>query len=71
MSGEPNKLLTFEEARSRLGVSRETLRRRIASGQLEAFKIGDHMTSPYRIYETAIAAYLGEHRVVPAGGAGL
>jgi excisionase family DNA binding protein len=71
VSEKSNKLLTFNQARSRLRVSRETLRRRIASGELEAFKIGDHITSPYRIPETAIDAYLRNHRVIPARGAGL
>jgi excisionase family DNA binding protein len=50
--------LTAAEARERLGVSRETLRKLIKSQALTAHKISDGPTSPYRISEEAIQAYL-------------
>lgn len=49
--------LTAAEARKRLGVSRETLRKLIKSGQLKAHKVSDGRTSPYRVSEDEIAAY--------------
>jgi excisionase family DNA binding protein len=49
--------LTFTEACERLRVSHMTLTKLIHSGQLEAYKVGPHRTSPWRITEQAIAEY--------------
>lgn len=54
--------LTAAEARERLGVSRETLRKLIKSRALTAHKITDGLTSPYRISEEAVEAYLDAQR---------
>jgi len=66
--GATDIYLTASEACGRLRVSRETLRRLIASGEIEAYKAGPYLTSPYRIPEGAIADYLGRHRAGPAAG---
>jgi excisionase family DNA binding protein len=60
-------LLTSAEARERIGVSREQLRRLILAGEIEAIKTGDAPNSHFRISEEAIAAYIESHKVVPAG----
>ena len=50
--------LTAAEARERLGVSRETLRKLIKSGALKAQKVSDGPTSPYRIGEEDVQSYI-------------
>jgi excisionase family DNA binding protein len=50
--------LSAVEASERLRVSRDTLHKLIKSGVLEAHKVGSGITSPYRISEEAIAAYI-------------
>lgn len=51
-------MLTAAEARERLGVSRETLRKLIKSGDLKASKTGGSRNSHYRLTEEDIADYL-------------
>lgn len=63
------KLLTAAEARERIGVSREQLRRLIKDGEIEAHKTGSAVNSHYRIPEKSVEAYLERHRVVPAAAA--
>lgn len=58
--------LTAAEARERLRVSRETLRRLITTGELEAHKVANGRTSPYRISEEAISAYIRRQTVQAA-----
>lgn len=58
--------LTFAEACDRLRVSHETLRRLIKTGLLEAHKVGEGRTSPYRISEQAIEDYLRRQTAVAA-----
>ena len=60
-----NSWLTAAEARERFKVSRETLRRRIVSGELAAIKTGTGRTCPYRISEASIADYIRKHRAGP------
>lgn len=59
--------LSAAEARERLHVSRETLRKLIKSGDLKAHKVSGGRTSPYRISEEAVADYI-EHRTVRPEG---
>jgi excisionase family DNA binding protein len=56
--------LSSKEARERMGVSRETLRKLINSGELTASKIGDGRNSPMRIHVDDIDRYMQAHRVV-------
>lgn len=44
-------LLTPAQAAARLGVSRATIARRIASGDIHAIKVGSHHRTPLREYE--------------------
>lgn len=50
--------LTAAEARKRIGVSRETLRKAIKAGDLKAHKSGPARNSHYRISEEAVTEYL-------------
>ena len=50
--------LTFAETCERLRVSHETLRKLIKAELLQAYKIGPHRTSPYRISQDAIDEYI-------------
>lgn len=50
--------LSAAEARERIGVSRETFRKLIKSGDLVAHKSGSAPNSHYRISEDALAEYL-------------
>lgn len=61
--------LTFAEACERLRVSPETLRRVITSGLLEAHKVAEGRTSPYRISEQAIGDYIKRQTVIAAPAA--
>lgn len=55
--------LTAAEARERLRVSRETLRKLINTGQLVAHKTGPGRTCPYRISEEEVEAYIERQTV--------
>ena len=50
------RLLTVDEVAHRLRQSRVTIRRKIAAGELEAVRLGEH--GPLRIPEDALAAHL-------------
>lgn len=50
--------LTMAQAAKRLGVSAKTIERRIKSGEIKAYKFGDSKTSPVRISEEALQAYI-------------
>jgi excisionase family DNA binding protein len=58
--------LSSKQARERMGVSRETLRTLIKSGELKASKVGHGRTSPLRISEQAIEDYMEAQAVQPA-----
>lgn len=58
-------MLTAAEARKRIGVSREQLRRLILAGEIPAHKTGGARNSHYRISEEAVDAYLERHSAVP------
>lgn len=51
-------MLSAAEARERIGVSREQLRRLIKAGEIPAHKTGGARNSHYRISEAAVAAYI-------------
>lgn len=53
--------LTAAEVRRRINVSRETLRRRITTGELAAIKAGDGRTCPWMISESSLADYIKAH----------
>lgn len=55
--------LSAAEACERLRISRETLRKLILSGGLQAHKATPGRTAPYRISEEAIAEYLKRQTV--------
>ncbi len=55
--------LSAAEARERIGVSRETLRKLIKTGSLKAHKSGTARNSHYRISERAVADYIEQHTV--------
>jgi excisionase family DNA binding protein len=55
--------LSAAEARKRIGVSRETLRKLIKSGALTAHKSGTARNSHYRITEQAVAESLERQTV--------
>jgi excisionase family DNA binding protein len=50
------ELLTVAEAARRLKQSQDTIRRKIATGALEAVRLGEH--GPLRVPEEAIAEHL-------------
>ena len=50
--------LTIKQAATMLGVSSKTIERRIKSGEIKAYKFGDSKTSPVRISEEALQAYI-------------
>ncbi len=61
-------MLTFSEVCERLRMSPKTLRKLIASGEIEASRVGEHGrggNGQYRITEEAIDSYLKRNRVVP------
>ena len=58
--------LSRAEACKRLGVSRETFRKLIKTGELKAHKVGPGRNSPYRISEDEIAAYITRQTVKAA-----
>jgi excisionase family DNA binding protein len=61
-----NHLLTIPEVATQLGVSRRTVQRRIASGELRAIKLGDRKKSPVRVIPEELREWL---RSVPQAGA--
>lgn len=50
--------LTMAQAAKMLGVSTKTIERRIKSGEIKAYKFGNSKTSPVRISEEALQAYI-------------
>jgi len=50
------ELLTVAEVARRLRQSQDTIRRKIAAGELEAVRLGEH--GPLRVPEEALAAHL-------------
>jgi excisionase family DNA binding protein len=57
-----DKLIKLAEAQRLTGVSRKTLLRRIASGELEAHKTGRGVTSHYLVSEAALARCFARER---------
>jgi excisionase family DNA binding protein len=57
-----DQLLTVPEVATRLGISTEGVRRRIASGQIRAIKLGLH-NSALRVASSDLHKYLDEHVV--------
>jgi excisionase family DNA binding protein len=57
--------LTVRAAAKALGCSTTTVRRHIAAGRIEAYKVGDG-TSRIRIPERSVTELLGASRVRPA-----
>jgi excisionase family DNA binding protein len=55
-------LLTLDEAADRLRLSRRTLARRIAAGDLAVVKLGTASASPVRVEPAALDDYLARHR---------
>lgn len=65
-------MLTFAEACEALRMSPKTLRKAIASGELEASRVGTHGRGgkgQYRIREAAVDAYLASRKVAPVKAA--
>ena len=60
--GGDNLSLTIKQAAKRLGVSTKTISRRIQSGEIVAYKYGESKTSPVRITEEALQAYLDKRQ---------
>ena len=58
-------LLSLSEAASALGISIEGVRRRIASGDIPAIKLGESGPAPLRIRPNDLRAYVEAHQVVP------
>lgn len=54
--------ITIREAAERMGVSTKTISRRIASGEIVAWKYGESKSSPVRIDEKDLQAYIDEHK---------
>jgi len=50
------ELLTVAEVAQRIRQSEDTIRRKIAAGELEAVRLGEH--GPLRVPEEALAAHL-------------
>ena len=55
------ELLTRPEAAKRLRVGLRTLDRRLATGELSCYRIGDGPRAPVRISEAQLQAYLDWH----------
>jgi len=60
-------MLTFSEVCDRLRMSPKTLRKLIASGEIEAFRVGGN--NAYRISEEALRAYIRRSKVEPVKAA--
>lgn len=54
----PDPFLSLEEVAADLNIHIETVRRWIRDGRIEAFKIGQGRTSPYRIRRSALDKYI-------------
>jgi excisionase family DNA binding protein len=52
------RLLSVKETASRLGVSQESVRRRIRDGSIPAVKLGSGPKAPFRIDEAELEAWL-------------
>ena len=60
-----DEFLSVAQVAASLGVSVESVRRRIASGQLVATKLGDGGPAPLRISRADLDLYLRARQVVP------
>ncbi len=60
-----DRYISSAEAQDQLGLCRDTVEKLIRTGKLTAFKAGDHRTSPYRISEASIDAYI-KRQTVPS-----
>lgn len=60
-------MLTLAEVAERLGLSTKTVLRLIKTGQLRAIKAGTAPNSPIRVSEEALAEFVKQSAVVPAG----
>ena len=55
--------LNTNEALKVMGISRETFRKLVKSGELKASKLGSARNSPIRVHEDAIREYMERHAV--------
>jgi excisionase family DNA binding protein len=62
-------MLTSAQVREHLGIGRDKLRELITTGELEAIKMGDAHSAPYRISEESLAAYIERRKVQPVKAA--
>lgn len=62
-------MLTSAQVRAELRIGRDKLRELVLAGEIEAIRIGDGPTAPYRISEEALAAYKERRKVVPVTAA--
>ena len=58
MLGQAQKLLTVDEAAAKLRVSRWSISRRVASGEIPALRVGSGPRAPIRIDEHELQAWL-------------
>jgi excisionase family DNA binding protein len=61
---EAPKLLTVEDVAERLGQSKWTIYRKVASGELPAVRLGSSSRAPLRISERELQAWLFEEEEV-------
>ena len=52
------KLLTIGDVEERLSLSRSSVYKLLDSGRLRSVKLGSHKTSPRRIYDADLNAYI-------------
>jgi excisionase family DNA binding protein len=64
MNNHPDPLLCVAEVAAMLGISSDGVRRRIASGELRAVKLGDS-NSALRVRRSALDEYVDAHQVLP------
>lgn len=62
-------MLTSAQVRAELSIGRDKLRELIQAGELDAIQTGDKHSSPYRISEASVAAYIERHKVEPVTAA--
>ena len=55
------RLYTVQEVGEILGVSAQTIKRRVKDGQIQAYKLGGSENSPLRISEKEIENYLQQN----------
>jgi excisionase family DNA binding protein len=60
-------MLTATQVQKRLGISRETFRKLVNTGQLRAFKVGPEVSGHWRVSEEALAEFIERQTVKPAG----